>query len=152
MIDVRAKGAAGESKVKDTLRKLTGLGWERTPGSGALDEKHKLKGDLYIPGCKNFYTVEVKNYADDNLTSKILTNKSPILLQWWEQAVRQAKQNENTPLLIFKYNRSNLFVAYNTPAEKTKFYDHFIVQVQSNSFFVSLLESFIKHESPVFIK
>lgn len=152
MIDARAKGASGETKVRDTLRKLTGLGWERTPGSGALDEKHKLKGDLYIPGFRNIYTVEVKNYAEDNLTSKILTSKSPIILQWWEQAIRQAKQNENTPLLIFKHNRSNLFVAYNTPIEQITLYDHLVVQVQPYMLFISLLENFIKHERPVFIK
>ena len=49
MIDSRAKGRAAELKCRDELRKLTGLMWERTPMSGALDAKHKLKGDIYVP-------------------------------------------------------------------------------------------------------
>ena len=60
MVDPRAKGARTETTVRDTLRKATGLQWERVPGSGALDEKHGLKGDLYVPGEKNKFCVEVK--------------------------------------------------------------------------------------------
>ena len=49
-VDPRAKGARTETTVRDLLKKHTGLAWERVPGSGALDPKHQLKGDLYVPG------------------------------------------------------------------------------------------------------
>ena len=62
MVDPRAKGATAETKARDELRKLTKLKWERVPGSGALDEKHGLKGDLYVPNEKNLFCVEVKHY------------------------------------------------------------------------------------------
>jgi hypothetical protein len=111
-VDSRAKGARAETIVRDLLRKITGLQWERVPSSGALDPKHGLKGDLYVPNENNLYSVEVKHYEQDHLTSSILTAKDPQLLIWWEQAVRQGKQVKKQPLLIFKHDRSKIFCAY----------------------------------------
>jgi len=112
MIDSRAKGRTAELKCRDELRKLTGLQWERTPMSGALGAQHKLKGDLYVPDTKTKYCVEVKHYKDDHLCSKILTSMNPQFFQWWEQAVREGKQIDKEPLLVFKHDRSKWFVAF----------------------------------------
>ena len=112
MIDSRAKGRAAELKCRDELRKLTDLTWERTPMSGALSANHKLKGDLYVPETALKWCVEVKHYADDHLTSKILTSKVPHLKTWWEQTIREARQMDKEPLLIFKFNRSKWFAAF----------------------------------------
>jgi hypothetical protein len=93
------------------LRKHTGLAWERVPGSGALDEKHGLKGDLYVPNKNNLFCVEVKGYAEDHINSGLLTHKTPQIVEWWQQTQRQARQVDKLPLLIFKYDRSKLFGA-----------------------------------------
>jgi hypothetical protein len=111
VVDSRQKGARTETIARDMLRKHTGLNWERVPGSGALDPKHQLKGDLYIPGQNNRFCVEVKGYADDHINSGLLTHKTPQLVEWWQQTQRQALQVDKLPLLIFKYDRSKLFVA-----------------------------------------
>jgi hypothetical protein len=111
VVDSRQKGARTETLARDMLRKHTGLNWERVPGSGALDPKHLLKGDLYVPGSTNRFCVEVKGYADDHINSGLLTHKDPQLLEWWKQTQRQALQVDKLPLLIFKYDRSKLFVA-----------------------------------------
>jgi Holliday junction resolvase len=146
MVDPREKGARGETQVRDMLRKLTGLTWERTPGSGALDPKHMLKGDLYIPNANNLYCVEVKNYEEDHISSKLLTSKSPQLLEWWSQAVRQGGQVSKKPLLIFKFNRSKMFVAYNDmPSSELK---NLLI---CDTLFVSLLEEWIISEKPRFV-
>ena len=110
VVDSRQKGARTETLARDMLRKHTGLNWERVPGSGALDPKHQLKGDLYIPGVTNRFCVEVKGYADDHINSGLLTHKTPQLVEWWQQTQRQALQIDKLPLLIFKYDRSKLFV------------------------------------------
>lgn len=147
MVDPRAKGSKAETVIRDALRKATGLSWERTPGSGALDPKHKLKGDLYVPDAINLYCVECKHYADDHLTSKVLTDRSPQLLEWWAQAVRQGEQVDRKPLLIFKFDRSKLFVAYNDmPTSGLK---NVLV---NDTIFVSLLEDWITNEKPKFVK
>lgn len=112
MIDSRAKGRTAELKCRDELRKLTGLMWERTPMSGALDAKHMMKGDVYVPQVNIKYCVEVKHYADDHISTKLLTSKNPQFLQWWEQTIREAGQMNKEPLLIFKHNRSKWFAAF----------------------------------------
>lgn len=112
MVDSRQKGRVAELKAKQELRKLTSLNWERTPMSGALSAVHKLKGDLYIPDVKIKYCIEIKHYKDDHLTSKILTNKNPQIKIWWEQTVREAKEMEKEPLLIFKFDRSKWFAMF----------------------------------------
>ena len=149
MVDSREKGARAETKVKEVLREFTGLNWQRTPGSGALDPQHLLKGDLYVPGEKNFFCVEVKHYEEDHLTSGILTHKNPQLFSWWEQCTRQAEQVNREPLLIFKHDRSKLFCAY---AELPLNYVPFMfISRNPHEFYVSLLEDWVKIENPKFI-
>jgi hypothetical protein len=149
MVDSRQKGARTETVVRDRLREFSGLGWERVPSSGALDPKHQLKGDLYVPGEKNLYCVEVKGYADDHLTTTILTAVDPQLLVWWEQTERQGKQVDKIPLLIFKHDRSKLFAAFADMPSNT--YRHFLVCAKGHEFYVSLLDDYLKHEQPKFI-
>ena len=147
--DSRAKGARAETQVRDKLRELTGLNWERVPSSGALDPKHGLKGDLYVPNEKNYWVVEVKHYADDNLTSTVLTADKPNLITWWEQAIRQGQQVDKQPLLIFKHDRSKIFCAFYL--QPTGLYDYFRICAKDHDLSVCLLEDFIKHEKPKFV-
>lgn len=112
MIDSRAKGRTAEMNAKKELRKLTGLQWERTPMSGALSAVHKLKGDVYIPDTKIKYCVEIKHYKDDHLTSKIITSKRPQIEIWWEQTIRESRQMDKEPLLVFKFDRSKWFAGF----------------------------------------
>jgi Holliday junction resolvase len=80
MVDSRAKGARGEYLVRDMLRQHTGLKFERVPASGALEY---LKGDLYVPNCRNYFCIEVKNYKDSPLTDKLFTQpKTNNLIRW----------------------------------------------------------------------
>lgn len=107
----KAKGDRGEYQLRDLLKKTTGVQFERTPSSGALGPHLKLKGDLFIPNATNRFTIEVKTYKEDQFCSKTLVNKSNEFRKWWEQALRQAEQNGNKPLLCYKYNRGPWFVA-----------------------------------------
>jgi hypothetical protein len=149
MVDSREKGARAETVVRDKMRELTGLKWERTPGSGALGAQHSLKGDLYIPNSTNLYCVEVKHYKDSYLDSTVLTAKNPVLLDWWEQAIRQGIQVTKTPLLIFKHDRSKMFCAFE--AMPNTDYNFFYINRVPHQFYVALLEDFIKFEQPKFI-
>ncbi len=150
MVDSRAKGARTETVIRDMLRLHTNLQWERVPGSGALDEKHGLKGDLYVPNANNLYCVEAKGYADDHLTSAILTSKDPQLLQFWKQAVRQGQQVKKRPLLAFKFDRSKIFVAFEDMPSTTE-YRWMFVCAEGHEFYVAQLEQWLQHEQPKFI-
>lgn len=149
MVDSRAKGARTETLARDMLRKHTGLVWERVPGSGALDPKHQLKGDLYVPGRTNLFAVEVKGYAEDHLTSQILTAKNPQLIEWWKQAYRQGCQVNKHPLLIYKFDRSKLFVAFeDLPTQNYRF---MCISCDGYEFFTALLEDWLEHEKTQFV-
>tara|TARA_B110000503_G_scaffold140876_1_gene232927 strand:+ start:6614 stop:7081 length:468 start_codon:yes stop_codon:yes gene_type:complete len=108
MVDSRAKGARGEYLVRDMLRELTGLKFERVPASGALEY---LKGDLYVPNQRNHFCIEVKNYKESPLSDRIFTQpKTNDLIRWWKKVVVQAEGGDQKPLLFFKYDRSKVFV------------------------------------------
>jgi Holliday junction resolvase len=89
-VNVRAKGARGETLVRDLLRKHSGLGFERVPCSGALPY---LKGDLYVPHYSNRFCIEVKNYAESHFNDKIFTSKTNNLVLWWNKLQEQAKNS-----------------------------------------------------------
>jgi hypothetical protein len=149
MVDSRAKGARTETVVRDALKKHTGLGWERVPGSGALDPKHQLKADLYVPGRTNLYAVEVKGYAEDHISSALLTGKNPQLIEFWKQSVRQGQQVNKKPLLAFKFDRSKIFVAFlDMP---TANYRYIFVSIDGHEFYVALLEDWLVNEQPKFV-
>jgi len=107
----KAKGSRAELIVRDMLRKYTGHSWERTPLSGALDAVHGLSGDVYIPREKNIYTIEVKHYKDCHINHLLLSAENHQIVMWWKQTLREAKENWNEPLLVFKHDRSKLYVA-----------------------------------------
>lgn len=146
MVDSRKKGYAAELKARNELRKLTGLNWERIPMSGALNSVHKLKGDLYVPETRLKFCVEVKHFAEDHLTSKILTGVNPQFLQWWDQTVREANQIDKRPLLIFKHNRSKWFAAFHD--SELEFYSAEVIPrymfIHPEEISVSLLTDFCK--------
>ena len=156
MTDSRAKGARAEAAAKGLLIKHTGLDWQRTPGSGALNAAHKLKGDLYIPDAKNKFCVEVKHYKDDHLTSKILTDKTPQIIKWWEQAVRQGNQTSREPLLLFKFDRSKWFVAFYNIFEEGKClnsdYKHLTFHIDGyHPIYIAKLEEWLANEEITWI-
>jgi hypothetical protein len=135
----KAKGTRAEAAACVVLRKYTGWNWERIPLSGALDAKHGLKGDIYIPKELMKYSVEIKHYKDDHLTSKMLTGKTPQIQEWWNQTLREQEENEvENPLLIFKFDRSKWFCAF--LEEPVNDYRHFYY---SEGYYLALLEDYL---------
>lgn len=149
MVDSKQKGARAECAARDLLKRHTGLPFERTPLSGALDAKHGLKSDIYIPNEKNIYAIEVKHYADDHIDSRILSGKTPQLLLFWQQAVREALETNKRPLLIFKFDRSKFFVAFEDVP--TSDYRVMHISIEGHKFYVALLETWLSAETPKFI-
>ena len=89
------------------LHRITGEAFTQTPGSGS----GKIKGDLMIPHKDNKFTIEVKFYRDMAFNHKIFTQKSNTFVGWWNKLVIQAEQMNQEPLLIFKENHSQWYVA-----------------------------------------
>jgi|TARA_B100000959_G_C14973623_1_gene620712 Holliday junction resolvase len=145
MVDSRAKGARGEYLVRDMLREHTGLKFERVPSSGALEY---LKGDLYVPHQKNYYCIEVKNYAESPLTDKIFTaEKTNNLIRWWKKLLVQAENGNQQPLLFFKYDRSKVFVTTEHKPKSCKY-----IFISWLNCYVLLAEEWLNSEQIEFIE
>jgi len=141
------KGTRNEAALKKLLRDKTGLKWERTPGSGALDEKHFLKGDLYVPNEKNIYSVEVKAYKDNHLNHTLLLGTNCQLDRWWEQTDRQGEQMEREGLLIFKHDRSKWICMFQSDT-KPKAIHLYYSKLRT---YICRLEEWLELDNPEFI-
>lgn len=110
-IDPRAKGSRGETEIVKLLTEATGFKWARTPQSGATQH---IKGDVYIPlteGKVSKYLIEVKLYADDQITSNILNPSVSQIEKWLEQTEREATHMASEPMLVFRKDRAKWLVA-----------------------------------------
>lgn len=136
VVSSRQKGKRGEELVKNFLEDKTGLSFSYTPGSGS----GALKGDLYLEKYRNVFCIEVKNYAESPFNDKILTNKTNDFVQWWTKLQKQSGTMK--PLLIFKYNRSKLFVCTEVkPANVEKYID-----IRWLNCYIMLLDEWIEKE------
>ena len=112
--------------------------------SGALEY---LKGDLYVPNEKNYFCIEVKNYAESPLSDKILSQtKTNNLLRWWRKLVTQALAGKQRPLLFFKYNRSKIYVGTETKPEYTSY-----IYVSDINCYICIAEQWLEKEEVEFI-
>lgn len=102
-----AKGSRFEYKIRDLLRTKTGTQWERTPLSGG----GTLKGDLYCVNANYYYCFECKSFKDTVIQENLLSAKSNNIYGWWEQCVREAKQMNRIPALVFKKDRGKPLIA-----------------------------------------
>jgi len=151
LVDSRQKGARAESKGKEILTKHTGLNWQRIPASGALDEVHGLKGDLYIPNENNKYCVEVKSYKESAINHLLVSGVGKPLTEWIEQAIRQGIQVNKKPLLIFKHDRSKFYIcSWDEPAN-IEIYLMYQYDAEELPVYIAMLEDWLKMEKIEFI-
>jgi hypothetical protein len=107
----KIKGSAYEAKIRDLLTEQLKIEFKRMPLSGSLEY---LKGDLWTPYDTAAwpYCIECKHYAEVNWNG-LLTAKSSDLLDFWRQAVREAKVMKKKPLVIYRWNRSKDYICWN---------------------------------------
>jgi hypothetical protein len=134
----KAKGSAFEAKIAKLLTESFGKEFRRTPLSGALDW---MKGDLIViddtawfPWC-----IEAKHYAEIDW-SNLLTAKTSDLHNFWKQTMREAEVMKKRPLLIFRWDRSKDYVAYNDDIQVT---DYVEIRSFGNHFKISLLDDWV---------
>ena len=138
MVNSRAKGAKAEVLVVNMLNRHTGLDFVQTPGSGS----GKIKGDIYLEHKHNIFLIEVKFYRDDSVTSKLFTNKSNNFVQWWTKVVKQAEDNGLEPLLFYKANYAQFFVATVRKPQSSIRY----MYISWLGVYVCLAEKWLEHE------
>ena len=107
MVNSRRKGHDAEIKAAAMLKRITGHEFVQTPGSGS----GIIKGDLMIEHKKNLFCIEIKHYKDMGFNHKIFTQKSNTFVNWWSKLCKQSQDMNQEPLLIFKENHSQWYVA-----------------------------------------
>lgn len=131
----KTKGRAFEYKVRDVFTETFTTQFERVPLSGALDY---LKGDVYPPWAPDFpWCIEAKHHKEVNWNN-ILTAKTNLLLSFWTQTVREATQMKKLPLLVYKWDRSDLFVCWNDDLVSVE--NYLKVKIDEHEFNMCLLK------------
>ena len=102
-------------EFESLLRKELGLEFHRTPHSGALSY---FKSDIFLPSdTAGFeWNIECKHYKEIQWNN-LLTSKTTNIFGFWEQAVREAEVMKKKPLLLFRWDRSKDFAAYDDDTE-----------------------------------
>lgn len=106
----KTKGRSFEYVVRDKFTETFNSQFERVPLSGALAY---LKGDVYAPWLPDFpWTVEAKHHKEVPWNN-LLTAKSSLILDFWDQTTREAAVMKRNPLLVYKWDRSKIFACWN---------------------------------------
>lgn len=142
MVNPRQKGNLGERKVIEVLKKSFDLDFQQTPGSGSGN----IKGDIHIPKYKNNYCIEVKNYADSPFSDKMFTNKTNKLVEWWTKLKKDCRGVQK-PLLIYRYNRSKLFVVTSIKPKNVQRY----IDISWLNCYIMLLDEWIEQEDIIWL-
>ena len=135
----KIKGSAYEAKIVGILNKeFTNIQFERVPLSGAISY---LKGDIWTPHDTAAWPwcIEAKHYKELEWNN-LLTAKSTDIIRFWEQTIREAEVMNKKPLLIFRWNRSKDFVAYNDDISIDSYIE---VNSFGHSFKISLLADWL---------
>lgn len=134
----KIKGSAYEAKITKLLTDEFKKEFRRVPLSGSLEW---LKGDIFVPTDTAWfpYTIECKHYATIDW-SNLLTAKTSDLHNFWKQTTREAEVMKRKPLLIFRWNRSKDYVAFNDDIIVDNY-----VEIQSfgNNFKICLLDEWL---------
>jgi hypothetical protein len=143
----KIKGSAYEAKIAKLLTNEFKVEFRRVPLSGAIDY---LKGDIWTPKDTAWwpYCIECKHYKDIQWNN-FLTSKTTDMLTFWKQTLREAEVMEKKPLLIFRWNRSKDFIAFDDDLQ----IEHYVeVKSFGYHFKVTLLEEWIKKIKPKLCK
>jgi hypothetical protein len=135
----KIKGSAYEAKIALLLTKEFGKEFRRVPLSGAIDY---LKGDIWMPHDTAWfpYCIECKHYKEIEWNN-LLTAKSTDMYSFWAQTVREAEVMNKKPLLIFRWNRSKDFVAFNDDLQVDSYVE---VKAFDHHFKITLLSDWLK--------
>lgn len=134
----KAKGSAFEAKIAKQLSEEFGKEFRRVPLSGALDW---MKGDIIVIKDTAWfpYCIECKHYKEIQWNN-FLTSKTTNMYSFWEQTVREAEVMGKNPLLIFRWDRSKDYVAYDDDIKVSSYME---VKSFGHTFRISLLDDWL---------
>jgi hypothetical protein len=143
----KTKGRAFEYVVRDKCSDTFKSQFERVPLSGALTY---LKGDVYAPWLPDFpWTIEAKHHKEVDWNN-ILTAKSNLLLEFWDQTTREAKVMNKLPLLVYKWDRSKIHCCWDD--DRIKIDNYVFIQSANRKFYMGLFDDWLEVASKIYTK
>ena len=109
-VNSKKKGSKWERDVCKFMKKWTGYEFSRTPASGGLrwHKKDDIVSDVICTDEKHGHrfpcAIECKFYQDIKFEHVLLGNDSCKIMEFWNQATRDAERAKKLPLLIMRYN------------------------------------------------
>jgi hypothetical protein len=141
------KGRAFEYVVRDKFTDTFSSQFERVPLSGALSY---LKGDVYPPWLHDFpWCIEAKHHKQVEWNN-VLTAKTSLLLEFWDQTTREAMVMKKSPLLIYKWDRSKIYACWLDNMVTTTNFVH--VKSGNREFYMTLLDDWLVQASKAYTK
>jgi len=126
-VNGQSKGKNFEREACKHFEDIFGIGFRRTPGSGAYvggqnrgsfvreDATDVLAGDLIADtpeGSTEFpFSIEAKSYNDEPKFHHLIQGDSKTFDSWIEQAEQDAEDVNKWPIIIFKLNRKGTYIA-----------------------------------------
>ena len=161
-INSKAKGSGFELQIsKKMSESLAPLKFIRSPQSGArvggknFEAFGKMFGEdalkIFVAdvvclnerdtGIEFLHSIECKFYKTPDSFQNLLLGKANVY-GWFEESVTDAKKTNKNPILIFKWNNTQVFVAVDA---KTKIPDSINKIVLINGIQVCLLDDLLPH-------
>lgn len=109
-VNSKKKGSKWERDVCKFMKEWTGYEFSRTPASGGLrwHKKDDIVSDVICTDEKHGHrfpgAIECKFYQEIKFEHVLLGNDSCKIMEFWNQATRDAERAKKLPLLIMRYN------------------------------------------------
>jgi hypothetical protein len=143
----KTKGRTFEYLVRDKLSEAFNSQFERVPLSGALTY---LKGDVYPPWLPDFpWTVEAKHHKEVDWNN-VLSAKSSLLLEFWDQTTREAMVMKKHPLLVYKWDRSKIYACWFDTLVKTDNFVH--IRSGKREFYMAIFDEWLLEATKAYTK
>jgi hypothetical protein len=105
---------------------------------------------VYPPWLPDFpWTIEAKHHKQVEWNN-VLTAKTSLILEFWDQTTREAMVMKKNPLLIYKWDRSKIYACWLDNMVTTTNFVH--VKSGNREFYMALLDDWLVQAAKVYTK
>jgi hypothetical protein len=114
----KQKGNRYERRCAKLLSEFTNVNFRKVPASGGFNKfggqvvaEHAFSGDVICDKKEFIFSVEAKSQKAFSFVAMLKSPETALFTKWWEQCVEDATRVCKLPLLMFKPDNQEDFVA-----------------------------------------
>jgi len=114
----KQKGNRYERRCAKLLAEFTGVNFRKVPASGGFNKfggqvvaEHAFSGDVICDKKEFCFSVEAKSQKAFSFVAMLKSPETAKFTEWWQQCVDDATKVSKLPMLIFKPDTTEDFVA-----------------------------------------